>query len=183
MMRYDRRRFPRDPFDRLEERTLLNGAFHRAPAAEVRSLAPSPLNHVKFKGSDNVNGNAFDSAGNPAEQFNIQATGRIKRMGTFQLAGSFDVLDEGTSGKTANISPIDDGTATLTDSQGDQLRVSFGGTATYFLKKMSDTMSWSGTITGGTGAYQDATGTFMGTARFTVHTPKFQAQVTVGVQG
>ena len=70
------------------------------------------------------------------------------------------------------------GTATLTDSSGDTIDISFTGTG--HVKSTTDlTFSLKGSVSGGSGTYAGATGSFSGKGSFDIATDTFSIHATV----
>jgi hypothetical protein len=161
--RYGNRRFR---FEILEARALLSAAGLPAhPAAEVAPLART--HHETIKGS-------FSGTVSVAQGVaSFKSSGTASVLGAATCDGSeFYTLEKHHSVKYTG------GTATLTDSSGDTIDLSFTGTG--HVKSTTDlTFSLKGSVSGGSGTYAGATGSFSGKGSFDIVTDTFSIHATV----
>ena len=86
----------------------------------------------------------------------LAATGNLPVLGATTLTGSYKLTEVGHTLKWK----ISAGTASVTDSAGDQIKVKFTGTGTGLI---AFSFTTTGTIASGTGHFHGATGTFSAT--------------------
>jgi hypothetical protein len=157
-------------FDLLEGRLLLSGDRPRSPAAEVRTEAATMKVPLKLSGTEYPT-SLYTGPPGPNLQFTapyaVIAQGQVKKVGPVTFTGSYNIQVTYVDYKPTASFPLTQGVATLSDSGGDQLLLSFVGTqhnhrqAHSARYKVNDSVS--GQITGGTGQFAGATGSLSGT--------------------
>ncbi len=153
--RHGRRRPRAFSIDFLENRTLLNAARPSSPTAEVRTDAAASSIHVTLKGSD-LYSSSYEVGNGTVFIYDISANGHVAKLGRIHLqASSMSVV----VGREVFISQ---GKGTLSDSHGDQESLTFSGTELYHSPK-KPSFSLSGTVTGGSGRFANATGSLSAT--------------------
>ncbi len=141
--------------DFLEDRALLNAALPSAPTADVHTDTSSL--HVKLAGS-NLYSSSHYTNGRLVMIYDINANGHVAKLGHVNLQGSYSITfsDEIPGKHPGFVYSISQGTGTLSDSHGDQVFLSYGGSD--LIRNKKGTFSLSGAVTGGSGSYAGATG-------------------------
>ncbi len=139
----------------LEDRSLLSVAIPSSPVAEVQPMkTPQVVTHTI---TGQVTGTFHEVT---STSVTLNAKGNLAESGTtvllpVTLSGSYRLKEAGRTLKW-NMTA---GTATFTDSAGDAIKVKFTGsgqpTSPYVFQ-----FSVKGTVTGGSGQFHGATGTF-----------------------
>jgi hypothetical protein len=152
----------------LEDRSLLNGAVPTLAPAEVQLAMSNSVAQIlkgTIKGTFTLKSGTVVFAGH----------GSLGVTGVWTLSGKYT---ETVNHKTGVIT-VSGGTATATDSVGDRLTVKFTGSGT---GTSTFTFSFKGTVTGGTGHFKGATGTFTAGLTANKATGSFVETVTINVK-
>ena len=148
----------------LEDRSLLSAAALSLAPADVRIEAASA--NQALRGT--INGN-FALSG---DTVGFAGKGSLGATGEWTLTGRYTVSENVKTHKLT----VSGGSGTATDSAGERLSLEFTGSG----KGISTfKLSFKGTVTGGTGHYQGATGTFSASATATDATGTFAEKVTI----
>ena len=148
--------------DFLESRALLSATHPWAPTAEVRADASGRSVHLALKGSERY---SYDGTTLISR---IDAGGHAPGRGQVHLQATYSVDNLGFYAAVhADGAPISRGTATLADSHGGQIHLSFGGYAGF---SRGPILEIEGVFTGESGRFAGVTGTVKGIERHPIGT-------------
>jgi len=148
----------------LEDRNLLSAL--PTAAALIQPLKAPKIITTTIKGL--ITG-TFHLTGSTVA---LAARGNLPVLGTTAVTGSYKLKEVGHTLKWT----ISGGTATLTDSAGDELTVKYTGSGAGLI---SFSFTTKGTVTGGTGHFKGATGTFSATGSSYLEAAQMTITLTV----
>ena len=157
----------------LEDRNLLSAAISSNVAAQVQPMKVPKVFTQTLTGL--VTGTFQKGA---APLVTIAAHGNLTVEGTtapVSISGEYKMLEVGRTSKWT----LSGGTATFTDSAGDKINIKFSGSGKGIIPFP---FSVKGTITGGSGHFKGATGTFSATGTSYNLFGTFQMNVSLTVK-
>lgn len=157
----------------LEDRNLLSAAISSNVAAQVQPMKVPKVFTQTLTGL--VTGTFQKGA---APLVTIAAHGNLTVEGTtapVSISGEYKMLEVGRTSKWT----LSGGTATFTDSAGDKINIKFSGSGKGIILFP---FSVKGTITGGSGHFKGATGTFSATGTSYNLFGTFQMNVSLTVK-
>jgi hypothetical protein len=160
----------------LEDRNLLSAAISSNVAAQVQPMK------VPKVFTQTLTGLVTGTLKGAAPLVTIAAHGNLTVEGTtapltVSVSGEYKMLEVGRTSKWT----LSGGTATFTDSAGDKINIKFSGSGKGIILFP---FSVKGTITGGSGHFKGATGTFSATGTSTSYNlfGTFQMNVSLTVK-
>ncbi len=159
----------------LEDRSLLSVAIPSNVAAQVQALnVPKVVTQTLTGLVTGTFQKGADHLVTMAAHGNLTVEGTTAPL-TVSVSGEYKLLEVGRTSKWT----LSGGTATFTDSAGDKINIKFSGSGKGIILF---SFSTKGKITGGSGHFKGATGTFSATGTAYNSIGEFQMNVTLTVK-